>query len=173
MTVWCVSYQITDFNVPFTPKHLFEIDNTLFNVTYEYAVRPIDIVAINWEKDTNNTLTLRIHHRVDFTHRKYIISNLTQWSHDDTILNRLIEMNDDFINVFFCHYGDEQCQVIIDENSFTWNSWNIFYNFYWDCLFGILIVSFIWWGFCKLGRKQCAKKEAEKAKKESEKQSLI
>ena len=53
--------------------------------------------------------------------------------------------------------------MIIEKESFKWNSFNIFYNFYWDALIVILIISVIWWYFCKLGRKQCAKKEAEKA----------
>ena len=67
--------------------------------------------------------------------------------------------------------------MIIEKESFKWNSFNIFYNFYWDALIVILIISVIWWYFCKLGRKQCAKKEAEKEaekeKKKEEKKPLV
>ena len=38
----------------------------------------------------------------------------------------------------------------------------MFYNFYWDLLFGCLIVAALWTLFCMLGRKYCGKKEGAK-----------
>ena len=107
---------------------------------------------------------------MDFVYRNEVIDALVDWAKNETILTRLIEMNDDFINVCDEIIHNLQCNIVIDRDTFKWNSWNIFYNFWWDTLFVTIIVCVIWWYFCKLGRKHCAKKEA--AKKE-EKQALV
>ena len=54
----------------------------------------------------------------------------------------------------------------------------MFYNFYWDLLFGCLIVAALWTLFCMLGRKYCGKKEGAKednkrGNKKGERQPLL
>lgn len=78
---------------------MYEVDYALFNITIEYVVKPIDVVAIAWNKDENNTLTLNIHQRMDFVYRNEVIDALVDWAKNDTILMRLAEMNDDFLDV--------------------------------------------------------------------------
>ena len=91
--------QITNFEGDFTAKHLYKVDYALFNITIEYVVKPIDVVVIGWEKDVNNTLTLKVHQRMYFVYRKEVIDNLVHWATDGTIINRLMELDDDFLNV--------------------------------------------------------------------------
>lgn len=78
---------------------MYKVDYALFNITFEYVVKPIDVVVIGWEKDVNNTLTLKVHQRMDFVYRKEVIDNLVHWATDGTIINRLMELDDDFLNV--------------------------------------------------------------------------
>lgn len=78
---------------------MYEIDYALYNITIEYVVKPKDVLVIDWEKDINKTLILSIHQRMDFVYRSEVIDALVNWAKNGTILERLIEMNDDFLDV--------------------------------------------------------------------------
>lgn len=94
------------------------VDTALFNITYEYVVKEVDVLVIDVrdgvQKDVESVI-LTIHQRVDFVYRQTVIDLIKSICSQGDLLFYLQELDDDFFEVLVYLV----CECIVKFN-FEW-----------------------------------------------------
>ena len=147
----------------YSPKVNYFMSIALSRMSSLFVIHPIDVTIIDVSGDNNST-TMLIHHLVDSYNRTDLINVINNYFNDGSFNALMASLDSDFSYVLFLLSFTlmRQIDFSLVRDTFRWSSFNIFYNPYFDMLLGVLIVSLIWYGLCKLGRKCGEKKRKEK-----------
>ena len=83
------------------PKHWYIIDTALFNLTYEWEVKPIDVVIteVKAVPNTPKMVRLSVLERVDKVYRNDVIEGIHTMFKNETFIKLLNSYCDDFVEV--------------------------------------------------------------------------
>lgn len=83
------------------PKHWYIVDTALFNLTYEWEVKAIDVVITEVKKspETANAVRVSVLERVDTVYRNDVIDGIHAMFKNGAFIDLLNAYSDDFIEV--------------------------------------------------------------------------